>query len=340
MIKLFQKKISIKNVAEVHLFPLLKSIDNVREALINYYNFVDSIEECHYLIIPISLEYLYNNHHHDYIKSSIENAEKYNKQILVFSSGDFGTTLKSKHVITVRLGGFKSKQFGQTFIMSPFIEDPYLKLNHTFKILEKQSKPLIGFVGHSNSGFIKLCKEFLIFIKAQLFRILKKDCTDFQNFYPSSYFRSKYLMLIQKSPEIKANFVFRKKYRAGATTSESRKTTSEEFYNNIFETQYTFCMRGSGNFSVRFYETLAMGRIPVLLNTDCDLPFVNQINWKEHCLIIDAKEVKQIDVKIVQFHETTSEKRLKEIQIENRELWKNYFQKDHFFYKLYNELYK
>ena len=338
MIKLFQIEIPVQDVAEVHLFPILKKVNQVREALINHYGFVNSIEECDYIFLPLSIEYLFSNNVSHYINSGIKLAAQYNKKVLIFTGGDFGTTIKNKHIITVRLGGFKSKQFGQTFIMSPFIEDPYLKLNHPFKVTEKQSKPLIGFVGHSNSGFIKLCKEFLIFIKAQLFRILKKDCTDFQNFYPSSHFRAKYLMLIQKSPEIKANFVFRKKYRAGATTSESRKTTSEEFYSNIFETQYTFCMRGSGNFSVRFYETLAMGRIPVLLNTDCDLPFVNQINWKEHCLIIDAKEVKQIDVKILQFHETTSEKRLEEIQIENRELWKNYFQKDHFFIKLYQEL--
>ena len=58
------------------------------------------------------------------------------------------------------------------------------------------------------------------------------------------------------------------------------KKLRKEYYQNIDNTDYTLCIRGTGNFSVQFYQTLALGRIPIFINTDCILPFEKEINWK------------------------------------------------------------
>ena len=48
---------------------------------------------------------------------------------------------------------------------------------------------------------------------------------------------------------------------------------------NRFSSKYTndnlygLCVRGFGNFSFRLGETLMMGRIPILIDTECILPF-------------------------------------------------------------------
>ena len=34
---------------------------------------------------------------------------------------------------------------------------------------------------------------------------------------------------------------------------------------------YILCVRGAGNYSARFYEALALGRIPVLVNTSFNI---------------------------------------------------------------------
>ena len=54
-----------------------------------------------------------------------------------------------------------------------------------------------------------------------------------------------------------------------------------EFIRNILSSDYTLCFRGSGNYSLRFYETLCLGRIPLFINTDCKLPFEDEINWRD-----------------------------------------------------------
>jgi len=73
-------------------------------------------------------------------------------------------------------------------------------------------------------------------------------------------------------------------------------------------------MRGMGNFSVRFYETLAVGRIPVLLNTDCLLPLDKIINWEKHCIILNESEYKSLGNMVVNFHNDLRNHEFIEIQ--------------------------
>jgi hypothetical protein len=54
-----------------------------------------------------------------------------------------------------------------------------------------------------------------------------------------------------------------------------------EFFQNIYENLLTVCIRGFGNYSVRFFQTLAMGRIPVFIESDSVLPFESQIEYNK-----------------------------------------------------------
>ena len=83
--------------------------------------------------------------------------------------------------------------------------------------------------------------------------------------------------------------------------------------------------RGTGNFSTRFYETLAMGRIPIFINTDCVLPFHEKIKWSRHIIIVDISEIQKIDSIIMDFHKNLDNKSFKYIQISNRRIWSRYY---------------
>ena len=81
-------------------------------------------------------------------------------------------------------------------------------------------------------------------------------------------------MALPVIPALTTNYILRSKYRAGVSREKDPFHPSRlEFVNNILGSDYTVCMRGGGNFSVRFYETLSLGRIPVFIDTDCLLPW-------------------------------------------------------------------
>jgi hypothetical protein len=328
-IKLFSDLKLIDNYLMGYIHPLVYELLNNESSLHNYYKFVE-VENADYGIFPICIEKAIDEKQ-SIFKDFLQVCKNLNLKTLVFSTGDFGVTLAQKHTITLRLGGFKSRFKHRTDIMCPFIEDPIIKYNYEFFALPKSEKVTVGFVGHANNKFSKIIKELMIYSKHQIKRFLKLDPTDFQSFYPSSFYRYKYLKLIQTFKSIETNFIFRKKYRAGSVNESDRKITEIEFYQNIFSNSYTFCMRGSGNFSVRFYETLAMGRIPILLDTDCQLPFDEEINWHKHVVIINKNDLHKIEQIINTFHYQLNHEEFLALQKSNRQLWLDYFRKEQFF---------
>ena len=46
---------------------------------------------------------------------------------------------------------------------------------------------------------------------------------------------------------------------------------------------FTLCYRGRGNFSVRFYETLMRGRIPIQINSSSIFPYEDEIDPVTYC---------------------------------------------------------
>lgn len=54
-----------------------------------------------------------------------------------------------------------------------------------------------------------------------------------------------------------------------------------EFQAAIKKSYMTFCPRGTGMNSIRFYETMSFGRIPVLFSEHCKLPFEEEIDYEE-----------------------------------------------------------
>jgi hypothetical protein len=54
-----------------------------------------------------------------------------------------------------------------------------------------------------------------------------------------------------------------------------------EFFNSVRYSRYIICPRGDGNQSLRFYETLSAGRVPILIDTKMKLPLEERLNYKE-----------------------------------------------------------
>jgi hypothetical protein len=107
----------------------------------------------------------------------------------------------------------------------------------------------------------------------------------------------------------------------GNNIPENRKGYFKNLHNNL----YGLCARGGGNFSFRLGELLMMGRIPILLDTDCLLPFRESIPYETNCIFITENDLPRVREIVTDFHERHSEEDLIRIQKENRSLWEEYF---------------
>lgn len=315
------------------VFPLLFDLWYVpNKILLEKYQIVPRMEDCDIAVLPVDIAYFSINGIVKSCNDFIDRAIALQKIVWVYSAGDFGTTI-NKSVITFRMGGFDSKLNSDTYILSSFIHDPYEILKKQFKPIPKDTLPKIGFVGNASNSVSKRIKEFLSYLLYNYKRITKHTYSDYQSFYPSSIIRFKLLSILNNSNAIVTDFIFRKKYRAGVKSLEEKRKTTLEFFENMERNPYTFCLRGGGNFSVRLYETIAMGRIPVIVDTDMRLPLNKSIDWSAHCAFVTKKNLAE---NLVNFHTNISPEKFILMQENNRELWLGSLERVAYFCKIYS----
>lgn len=123
--------------------------------------------------------------------------------------------------------------------------------------------------------------------------------------------RLEWLEYLKNSNLLECNFVYKNDFRSGPIT---------DFIDNTQLSEFIFCPRGTGNFSIRFYEGLQYGRIPVIVNTDMGLPFEDFINWDEY--IVSADTIEELPEKIYNFWKNNN---IVEIQNKCNKLYEEYF---------------
>ena len=318
------------------VFPLLFDLVYVpNEKAMKNFSFTDSISLADIAVFPVDIVSFLKQDKNNFLNNWIENLSKYKIPIWVYAAGDFGFSVNKQNVTTFRLGGFKSKLASSDNILPSFILDPYNRiLKNDFFALLKSEKPNIGFVGNANGSLLKLTKEFLLFAQRNLINAILKNPEDYHPFYPSGWKRFQFLEKLSKEGKIESNFILRNKYRARDKNAGTKEDSTLEFFNNIQNNLYVFCLRGNGNFSVRFYEALIMGRIPVLIDTDVKLPLEDQIDWVQHCLIVSENSIIQ---DLITFHSSRTELEIKQIQKNNRKLILEKLNRIDYFIQISNE---
>lgn len=138
-------------------------------------------------------------------------------------------------------------------------------------------------------------------------------------------FRRKYLTQMEADPDLTTNFIIRDRY-----IMKLKQRQKKDFVRNMNNNLFTFCMRGAGNFSVRFYETLMMGRIPIVVKTDSIFPFEDKIDYKKVGIFIEESDLeneKSLCKIIIDYFNEKTKDELLEIQKSNRNLYLKYFHK-------------
>jgi len=112
----------------------------------------------------------------------------------------------------------------------------------------------------------------------------------------------------------------------------------QQYVDNLIDCDYVLCIRGSGNYSFRFYEALCMGRIPVFVNTDSAMPFPDEIDWRELCVWVDQRDAGRIGEIVADFHARLSPEQFVALQHRARAVWVDYLSARGFFGRFAEQL--
>lgn len=292
----------------------------------NDFSFTDIIENAQIMLIPFSINTYFAENKGDELATINTFCIQYNIKAYGFIEGDFGIAFPEfSNIEYFRMGGFKKQLSDKNKGFPVALSDHFQRFFHqeTITPSAKKELPIVSFCGHATTSLIKRLKEIAKTLLENSKRFIAKPFRkDYEPLFASAYERAKLLHLFEKSGFINTNFIYRKNYRGGAITEEQREATTLEYYQNIYQSDYVLCIRGAGNFSVRLYETLMLGKIPIFVNTDCLLPFEETINWKNHVVWIEWEDRKNIALIVSNFHNKLSDGDFIKMQLDNRQLWK------------------
>jgi len=85
---------------------------------------------------------------------------------------------------------------------------------------------------------------------------------------------------------------------------ENREYLRSTYKKSIEKCKFVLCPRGRGSNSIRFYEALNFGKIPILISDDTKLPLESKINYSEFCIRIPEKYFSKIENYIDEFLKT------------------------------------
>jgi hypothetical protein len=246
---------------------------------------------------------------------------------IVFLSQDGTEEVPLGNSVVFRTSLTRSKRRSNEYVLPYWMPDAVeASFGSKPPVREKTTRPVIGFCGQSP---VKLDARTRLNYRVTkvpglsgvAFRLGVRDVSNY-----SFYVRARALEAVSRSREVRSNFLLREGWFNGAFQSGGLDRpllhrSWKEYVENMFESDYVLCARGNGNYSIRFYETLRSGRIPIFINTSCVLPFEEWIDWKQYYVWVEEHEVRRIPEMVLEFHERLSDREFKDRQLACRQLW-------------------
>lgn len=108
-------------------------------------------------------------------------------------------------------------------------------------------------------------------------------------------------------------------------SDEDRQALSASYWQLLSETQFSLCPRGDNCGSVRFYESLAAGCIPVLLADGAELPLQHMLPWDDMLVRVPEAEADDWPTHVAYWKERRTAPELAAQSVFNRHIWHDWF---------------
>jgi len=298
----------------------------------NYYDLVENIEEADFVLMPHNY-WFFGKKQPDFLKNCIKEcvkeAEAHKKLLLIDAQGDSADHINIKNACILRTSQYRFGLRANEIIIPAYAEDLLeMYFNGRLQIRKKEDLPVAGFADWAELPFLLRAKILAKEIPARFMALFDKKRGVLKK---GIFFRQRAINILKESALITANFKIRNFYSGHAKTIHGDfKNVRREFMKNIIDSDYVLCIKGDGNFSTRFYETLSLGRIPLFIDTECVLPLEDTINYKDFCVFVDFRNLSKIDKILADFHKNISDEQFVMMQKKARDAFENYLRIDKF----------
>lgn len=301
-----------------------------------------SIEDCDLAIFPARWEICRNVRGRELAIAFAKKANQAQKPVVVFVEGDLPEDVPIENAFIFHTSLYRSTKGCAKFAIPASIDDLVSRnFNGILPVRHKQAKPTVGFCGYAPPlGMPLNLKRLKETVRLGLHYLGVTRLAPSLSAHSS---RVRALLELSRSPSVQTNFMLNGNspfawqcgYLLQNQGSSGIQQSRVDYLNNLMRSDYIICARGTGNYSLRLYEALCCGRIPIFIDTDCVLPYDFHVDWKKYCIWVNESELSSIAEKVIDFHHKLSAQEFLELQYECRKLWKQWLSPEGFLENFY-----
>ncbi len=266
-----------------------------------------NIEECDLAVFPVEYQICCRPDREKFLLDFARLARDANKPLVVFVGGDLDTVPPVGDII-LHTALYRSALGKNTFCMPPILEDLAERyLGGEISLREKTPIPSVSFCGAAPPFGVPFGKRWL----KEQFRLFGYRIGLIKGKKIGNAPRAMAIRALKRARKLKTDIVIRAhslvQFWCGHLVSADTKGNftspaqvadyRTEYVNRLAGSDYVLCVRGLGNYSLRLYECLCVGRIPIIVNTDMVFPLEELIDWKSIGIWVEESEIPKLEEK-------------------------------------------
>jgi hypothetical protein len=132
------------------------------------------------------------------------------------------------------------------------------------------------------------------------------------------------LNVLERSRLVTTEFTLRDHGWWNIANKSDRDKFQSEFFSSMQASDYQLSVRGSGNYSVRPWEAMAMGRPPLFVDSDCSWPFEGDVDWSRLMVRVQEDDIDRLPEAVADFHARLDDETFRQLQQACRATWERY----------------
>lgn len=263
-----------------------------------------------------------------YIEKYAALGEQAGIPVVVFSLGDFTDGLDfGDRVFVLRFSLYRSSMGPRDIALPTTSEIP---MPEWLTLQGKRTLPVVGFCGKAAFASVRAWAGY--FIKESLLNFKALGAPMLRAKKIGIYWRRAMMRACLRSTLVESRFIVRSSFSGLRRTIELDPAAARrEFLQNIADSDFVLAPKGDGNYSNRFLETLSLGRIPVLVDTDAVVPLEGVIEYSKIIVRVPMNDVRNTPRYIADFYNALTNNEWEATQKLARDTYNKYLRQDAYF---------
>ena len=293
-----------------------------------WYTVTEHIHEADMVFPPYRHSWLLE-HDEALLGECVRKAKETGLPLLIDGIGDVEFPVNIQNAYVLRIGGYRFLPEKNRIQVPAAADDLLLRCTDgqvQIRAKREGERPVISFAGWAQLTTMQTLRTVAKELPARLRGVMDPR---YRAMRKGVLWRRRALNILGRSDRIFLRVIKRPTFSGSKkTASADMRQLRQELADLVLASDYGLDVRGDANESTRLYEILSLGRIPVILDTERNLPFRDVVRYEDFSLIVDFRDIKRLPERIADFHRSLSSEKFVEMQDAARKAFVEHFRTD------------